>query len=121
MPLIDVPPRSWARRWTVATAGVVTVLAVLTTPAVAQHGAGGMGGGVGGVGWFGLGPLLWVVLIGAVVALIAGYGRATDATATASRSGTDDALETLRERYARGELSEEAFERRRQRLLRDRQ
>ena len=36
---------------------------------------------------------------------------------TATESETTDALETLRDRYARGELSDEQFERKLQRLL----
>jgi uncharacterized membrane protein len=34
-----------------------------------------------------------------------------------AREGTDEALETLRERYARGEITEEQFERKVERLL----
>ncbi|QSG06109.1 SHOCT domain-containing protein [Halapricum desulfuricans] len=110
--------RSQASRWIGVAVGVVAVLTALAIPVAAQHGPGAMGGGgVGGVGWFGLGPLLWIVVIGAIVALVAGYARPNGSTGNRPHSGTDDALAALRERYARGELSDEEFERRRQRLL----
>ncbi|QSG11741.1 putative membrane protein [Halapricum desulfuricans] len=119
MPLTDVPPRSRVSRWVGVAVGTVAVLTALTLPATAQHGSEAIGGG--GVGWFGLGPLLWIVVVGAIVALVAGYARPDRSTGARLRSGPDDALAALRERYARGELSDEEFERRRQRLLRDEQ
>jgi len=118
MPLTDASPRSRTARSIGTAVAALAVLAPLAMPAAAQHGTGAMGGG-GGVGWFGLGPLLWIVVIGAIVALVGGYARPS--ANTEPRSGTDGALAALRERYARGELSDEEFERRRQRLQRDRQ
>mgnify|MGYP000044192952 FL=1 len=58
--------------------------------------------------------IIWAVGFGAVVPALAYLrrdGEVTDADA-ASQDGrdVDDALSTLRERYARGELSEAAFE-----------
>jgi putative membrane protein len=59
--------------------------------------------------WLGwpLGPLVmvgfWVVLIVAVALFLRRVGRA-------SQAGSDSALEILRARYARGELSREDFE-----------
>lgn len=119
MPLTDAPLRSRTDRAIGAVVGTLALIAALTMPAVAQHGTGAMGGGVGGAGWFGLGPLLWIVIIGAIVALVAGYARPNNSTEADPQSGTDGALAALRERYARGELSDEEFERRRQRLQRD--
>jgi len=121
MPLTESSLRSRAGRVIGTVAGTAAVLTALATPAAAQHGAGTMGGGAGGVGWFGLGPLLWIVVLGAVVALVAGYTRPDKSAKTEPHSGTDGALAALRERYARGELSDEEFERRRQRLQRDHQ
>lgn len=74
---------------------------------------GGMSGGMGGVSWW---PLLWLLVILAVVglAVVAVLDRG-DASGT-ERRDSDDALATLRTRYARGELSEEEFEERRARL-----
>lgn len=48
---------------------------------------------------------------------LARYYQQQSASSGASDTETEDALETLRERYARGELSEEGFERRVERLL----
>jgi len=81
----------------------------------AHHHDGWMGGHDGAVGpaWGG-GWLLWpllalTVLVGVPVA---GYLRLAD-------SGGDDALTVLRERYARGDIDEEEFERRRSALRAD--
>jgi len=66
--------------------------------------------------WLGwpLGPLvmvgLWAVLIVAVVVFLRRVGRASPA-------GSDSALEILRTRYARGELSREEFETMRRDLM----
>ncbi|MEF8825666.1 MAG: SHOCT domain-containing protein [Halapricum sp.] len=104
--------------------GFAAVLVVLTTSVAAQPhgGAGAMGGGsgMGGIGWFGFGPLLWVLVIGAVVVVIAGYARpGSQASNHREIHNRDGALSTLRKQYARGKLSEEEYERRRQKLLND--
>jgi putative membrane protein len=91
----------------------------LSNMAYAQGGYGGYGGwgmgpgmmGYWGAGWWGFLPMLlfWGVIIAAVVLLIRwlaqGSGR--------NRSGfTNDsrALETLKERFARGEITKAEFE-----------
>ena len=75
-------------------------------------GMGGMGGswGMGG-GWL-LGPWLLVVVlvVGAAVAI---YGLGGDG------DEGDGALAELRQSYARGDLTEEEYEQRRDRLQRD--
>ncbi|AQL43538.1 hypothetical protein BV210_12900 [Halorientalis sp. IM1011] len=71
--------------------------------------AGGMWGGFGWL-WM-LGGLL-VVLAVPAIAVYALSARGGSGTAT----GADDALTTLRQRYAAGEIDEEEFERRRERL-----
>lgn len=83
---------------------------------VAAHGGGGIGGGMMGGGWGGMGGLgglglfgggmfLWpLLLIGLVLAVVYGVGN---------RGRTDQpdrVLTELRERYARGDLSDEEFE-----------
>jgi len=69
---------------------------------------GGMGWGMGWWGWF-----LWpaLLLLGGVAAyaLLSSAGGSGD-------SPSDDALSALRERYARGDIDDEEFERRRQTL-----
>jgi len=96
-----------------------TVGAVLLVPVIgvasAQPGGGmgGMGSGMGGFGWW---PLLWSLVLLSVVILVAsgvlGYGRSSND----GENETDEALATLRTRYANGELSDEEFEDRRRRL-----
>lgn len=102
----------------------VGLLATVGT-ASAQHGGGGMmGGGYGGFGIPGFGLVFWVLLGLGVVGLLAyardGRGSRAD---TAARTTTgprhaDRALKTLRERYARGDRTDEEFERRRAELER---
>lgn len=71
------------------------------------------GGGMMGWGGFGFGSfwwlimlLFWVLVIGGVVLLVAALVR----QAPASDTGGSRALEILRERYARGELTREQYE-----------
>ncbi|WEL16660.1 putative membrane protein [Halorhabdus sp. SVX81] len=103
----------------------VALLATVGT-ASAQHGGGMMGGGYGGFGIPGFGLVFWVLLGLGVVGLFA-YARDgrrsrpdTAAGAGPGREHSDRALETLRERYARGELTDEEFENRRAELERSR-
>lgn len=105
----------------------VGLLATIGT-ASAQHGGGGMmgGGGYGGFGIPGFGLVFWVLLGLGVVGLFA-YARDgrrsrpdTAAGAGPGQEHTDRALETLRERYASGDLTDEEFERRRAELERSR-
>lgn len=88
--------------------------------ATAQEGGptGGMGGGMNGnLGGFGGWSILWVALtilalglgIYAIVALQRTDSDRKDETA-------NDALSTLRVRYAQGEISDEEFEKKRLRL-----
>lgn len=77
-----------------------------------------MGGGMGGwtVGF--LGPFLGLVVMGAIVFALWSV-LTTDTSAGGDSNQADDALETLRRRYARGEIDEETFEAR-ARTLRER-
>jgi putative membrane protein len=114
---------------------LVLVVALLLVPATlagpaaahtgddgAHHhdGAGPHGGMWGGGGWWGgwlLGPLLvLLVLVGVPVGLFLALRRGGENGGDVGAGSTDPALETLRERYARGELDDEEFERRRDRL-----
>lgn len=86
-------------------------------------GAWGMGGGGGwgmGGGLLGGDMFLWPLLLVGLVAVLV-YALSDGGTATKDRrSGreTDRAMAELRERYARGELSDEEFEQRRRTLER---
>jgi uncharacterized membrane protein len=94
-------------------AGKLWLLVAIVTLPLTVLGAV-LGGGLGGalvatVGWFLLTPVL--LFFGEEVADLFGVeAEADDATA-------DDPLETLKERYAAGELSEAEFERRLERLV----
>ncbi|WP_181693425.1 SHOCT domain-containing protein [Natronomonas sp. LN261] len=93
-------------------------LLVAATGTAAAHGGGGHDGGMmGGGGWglfgggMGLWGLLWMgLLIG--VPLYLGYALLN----SDSEEKNGRPLSVLRERYARGELSEEEFQRRRKQL-----
>lgn len=91
------------------TATLAIPLLVAVTGTAAAHGGGGYGMmGSGGMGFWGL---LWMgVLI--AVPLYLTYSLLDDDT------GRDDSgpLSVLRERYAGGELSDEEFDRRREKL-----
>ncbi|WP_418282666.1 SHOCT domain-containing protein [Halorubrum sp. DTA98] len=104
-----------ARRLTLL---AVPLLIAATGTAVA-HGGGSYGSGMMGGSWglfggtMGLWGLLWMGLLLAIpLALVVVLTRR-------SEDGTDERpLSVLRERYARGELSDEEFERRREQLER---
>ncbi|MBX0297684.1 SHOCT domain-containing protein [Haloarcula nitratireducens] len=94
-------------------------LLVAATGTAAAHGGESYGGGMMGGGWglfggaMGLWGLLWMGLLIAVPLYLvyALLNRETD--------GDDEGpLSVLRERYARGELSDDEFERRREQLER---
>lgn len=66
-----------------------------------------------GWGWMWLGGLLWLLVIAGIVALVAWLVvRASQSGGAATRS-TDQARRILAERFARGEIDEEEYIRRR--------
>ena len=93
-------------------------LLAATTGTAAAHG-GGNGGGTMGGGWglFGGTMGLWGLLWMGLLILLPLYLVLT--LASRGGDGTDEPpLAVLRERYARGELSDDEFERRREQLER---
>ncbi|NIB98488.1 SHOCT domain-containing protein [Halobacterium sp. R2-5] len=106
-------------------AGALAVIAaVVAVPALAgglggtaapmHHAAGGhVGGYAMGGGWLGLGGPVWWLLLAAVagVGLLAFSGR--------DDTDGDDALAAARRAYARGDLTDEEYERRREALRTD--
>ena len=100
--------------------GRITILALAglavfaVQPAVAYGGMMG-GGGFGAMPGFGFGFLWPLLFFGGILYLVyavAGNGSSNQGPL----GGSNAAMETLRERYARGELTEEEFEQRRRRL-----
>lgn len=121
--------------------GGLAVVAV--QPALAHGGGGMMGGGYGGgMAGGGFGGFLWpLLLVGGVLAFVywaIGDGGSVDKGGSVGKAGwlndggsvgrggsnvrghvgSDPAIETLRERYARGELTDDGYEERRRRLER---
>lgn len=93
-------------------------LLVAATGTAAAHGSGGYGGSMmGGGGWglfgggMGLWGLLWMGLLLAVPLYLA-YSFLTGG----SEGNNSRPLSVLRERYARGELTDEEFDRRQKQL-----
>ncbi|WP_311173348.1 SHOCT domain-containing protein [Halobellus ordinarius] len=118
MTQLTTPIGPTARRLTI----LAVPLLVAATGTAAAHGSGSYGGGMMGGGWGGMGGLggfgmlgggmfLWpLLLIGLILLFVYGTNREEQT------SKTDTALAELRERYARGELSDEEFENRRSSL-----
>jgi putative membrane protein len=96
-------------------------LLVAATGTATAHGGGSYGGGMMGDGWglfggaMGLWGLLWMGLLIAVPLYIV-YALLN----RGSGGNEEQSLSVLRERYARGELSDDEFERRRNQLERTR-
>lgn len=94
--------------------GLLVLLPLLWMGSTAVFGGAGGHMAPGGGGWFGLFGIVPLLLLVALVYLL--Y-----AGLTGGDGQTDDAaLEELRAAYARGDLSDEEFERRRERLREDR-
>lgn len=102
------------------TAFAAVLLVAATATASTQPHGGGAGGGMDDWGTFGGWMSLWpIVLLGLLALLIvwAGSRRRGDRIDCTDRADRPDhAFEELRERYARGEISEDEFERRRRNL-----
>lgn len=94
-----------------STALGAVLLVVATATASAQPHGGSAGGSMGG--WGAFSGWMFLLLLGLLALLViwAGSRRRDDRP-----DRSDRALEELRGRYARGELSEEEFERRRHNL-----
>ncbi|MFB6091522.1 MAG: SHOCT domain-containing protein [Haloquadratum sp.] len=130
--------RYQTRRWLVGTA-VALALLVFVGPLLLgggmMGGVGAMGGTAGGMwgpmheGWMGSGAMggvtgwwllvavLWRLLI--LAAVVGGaylLYRAMVGEGSGPGDGADSAIEELRRAYARGELSDEEYEKRRERL-----
>lgn len=83
-----------------------------TTGGMGMGGLGGGGMGTWGTGFGILWPLLWLVGL-VVILVIVGYVILR----RHERGGSDRAVGELRQRYARGEIDADEFERRRRQLL----
>jgi len=101
--------------------GLVTVWglnAVLLSPAFAQSGGyrnGHMGRwmmGDWGMGWFGMIFMLlfWVLIIAGIVFLIRWLVQSMDSRNRSNVDTGSQAIEILKERYAKGEISRDEFE-----------
>lgn len=97
---------------------VPVLMMVLMMPMMGMWSGGHMGdGGTGGMGaGTALWPLMWLVPL----AVVAGIGYLVyRAVKRSADSVSDPAVEELRVAYARGDLTDEQFEERRERLERD--
>lgn len=102
------------------TASIVAIVLIIVLAVFLLGGAGMMGFGrfgmmgpgmMGGYGFDPLGAILslvfWALIIGGVVWLVVWLAR--DAGGTASAARPDSAIEILKTRYARGEITKEQF------------
>lgn len=74
---------------------------------------GMMGGGMGG--WMLLGVIFWILLIAGAVLLV--VWAVQKAAGSGAGRTEESALEILRKRYARGEISKEEFEEKKRDLM----
>ncbi|MFC3959489.1 SHOCT domain-containing protein [Halovivax cerinus] len=102
---------------TVRRASILAVsLAGTATGTVAAHGGGSYDGGMMGGGWGLFGGTMGLLWMGLLVAAVLYVGSSL--LSLGSGRTDERSLSVLRDRYARGDLSEEEYERRRERLER---
>jgi putative membrane protein len=93
--------------------GVIIILSVIAGLVSGWEYGGwrGMGPGMmGGFGFMWLMPIFWIVILGLIIWAIVGVvGRPGESSGQGSAK-TDSALEILKQRYARGEISREEYE-----------
>jgi putative membrane protein len=63
-----------------------------------------------GFGWMWLMPIFWVIFLGLIIWAIVAAVRRSDESKRSGSSKADSALEMLKKRYARGEISKEEYE-----------
>lgn len=113
--------------WVIVAVIVAVVFLVLVFGGVGMMGFGGMWPGMmGGYGyrygygvnlwWGALMMVFWVLVIAGIVALVVWAIREKQPSPT-GRVRESEALEILKQRYARGEITREEYERMRQDLL----
>ncbi len=102
--------------WTGAVAMVLPLLPAMTALANGAQPEGGFGAHHGMYGWGGfiLGPIMMILIVAAVVALVVMLVRWLGMGPRGATRRT--ALDTLEERFARGEIDKEEFEERRRTL-----
>lgn len=69
---------------------------------------------MGMMGFMGIGMLMWLIVIAAVIGLVVYFViRATrrDSAFSGIRSSHQESMDILRERYAKGEIDRDTFER----------
>lgn len=92
------------------------VMAVVMMPMMGGWGVGHMNGWM----WNGTeSSWAWIVMWLIMLAILVGGGYVVYSVLRSSGGGSDPALEELRRAYARGDLSDEEFENRRERLEKD--
>ena len=81
------------------------------------YGYGMMGPGMmGGFGTMFLMPILWIVVLGLIIWAVVAAVRKTGESSSPTRS-SDSALEILKRRYARGEITKQEYEERKKDLI----
>jgi len=93
--------------------GLIIVLSIVSG-SLWDRGYGTWSGMMGGWGWMWLMPVFWLVVVGLIIwAVVSAVSRSSPPSEP--RSG-DSALDILRQRYARGEISREEYEAKRKDL-----
>ena len=100
--------------------GLAAILGTSTAYANGKHAAGEWGDGFMGHGWSGMifGPLMMILFIAVIVAIVVLIVRwLSGSRAMGSGAAEKTAIDTLEERYARGEIDKDEFLERRRVLM----
>ena len=99
--------------------GIIIVLSIVSGAMYGwpYGGWGMMGPGMmAGFGWMWLMPVLGIVFLGLIIWAIVASVRSSNGSKGSDSSKADSALEVLKNRYARGEISKEEYEEKRKDL-----
>ncbi len=110
---------------TILIIGGIIVIVLIVLPLVfgqiwgEQYGGWGMMGPgmMGGFGWMAIMPVLGIVVLGLIIWAVVAAVRGSSEPRSSDSSKADSALEVLKRRYARGEITKEEYQEKKKDLV----
>ena len=110
---------------TILIIGGIIVIVLIVLPLVfgqiwgEQYGGWGMMGSgmMGGFGWMVIMPVLGIIVLGLIIWAVVVAVRGSSESRSSDSSKVDSALEVLKRRYARGEITKEEYQEKKKDLV----